>query len=414
MKSISEINEKISRGEAVVFTADEFKRMVRGGEEIHADDVDVVTTATCAVMSGTAAILVVPVAERGAFERAEEAWLNGVPAFPGPCPNERLGVVDLIVYGTAHASRSYGGGHLFRDLVEGKPVHVRVRAGGRFFEREITMDEVPFARMFTTRSAFKNYAAFVNPKAGTVKTIFSVTGLRGPLREATVSGSGEVNPLENDPDMRTIGLATRVLVNGAVGYVVGEGTRSSRERPNISVVADMKGMKPEFMGGFVTSGGPECITSIAVPIPVLDEEVLEKLKVLDENVKLPVMDVHTRTQIAETSYYSVWHGVDLEVRFNMEKCEECLRGECEAEKYCPTQAFSRGRIDKSRCFNCCTCLYVCPEQEFKGCGSILVNGEKVPIVLRQSNRSRANTLSRMLKRMIEKGEFLLAEHTPLR
>ncbi|MHA1607417.1 MAG: homocysteine biosynthesis protein [Candidatus Freyarchaeota archaeon] len=57
-----------------------------------------------------------------------------------------------------------------------------------------------------------------------VETIFSVTGLRGPLVKATVSGSGEVNPLENDPLLRTIGVGARVLINGAIGYVVGEGT----------------------------------------------------------------------------------------------------------------------------------------------------------------------------------------------
>nr|MDO8062344.1 homocysteine biosynthesis protein [Candidatus Freyrarchaeum guaymaensis] len=95
MRSIDEINEKIRRGEAVVLTAEELKGMVRKGEAVRLEDVDVVTTATCGLMSGTAAILTVPVAERGAFDRAEEAWLNGVPAIPGPCPNERLGMVDL-------------------------------------------------------------------------------------------------------------------------------------------------------------------------------------------------------------------------------------------------------------------------------------------------------------------------------
>ncbi len=415
MRSIDEINEKIRRGEAVVLTAEELKGMVRKGETVRLEDVDVVTTATCGLMSGTAAILTVPVAERGAFDRAEEAWLNGVPAIPGPCPNERLGMVDLIVYGTAHASRNYGGGHLFRDLVEGKPVNVKVRAGGRVFERDVTLSEMPFARMFTTRTAFKNYAAFVNTREGSVKTIFSVTGLKGPLREATVSGTGEVNPLENDPEMRTVGVGTRILVNGGVGYVVGEGTRSSREHPNLSVVAEMKGMKPEFMGGFVTSSGPECITSIAVPIPVLDEEVLENLKVLDEDVRLPVVDVHSRLPIAESSYAQVWQGAELEVRFDTGKCADCKLSVCKAEKYCPTGAFSRVKgIDKRRCANCCTCLYVCPEQDFKGCGSIKAMGREIPIVLRQSNRSRANLLARRLKRLIEAGEFLLAKPTPLR
>ncbi|MEM4447342.1 MAG: methanogenesis marker 16 metalloprotein [Candidatus Jordarchaeales archaeon] len=405
MKNIDEINAKILSGDAVVLTAEELKRMIRGGEEVRAEDIDVVTTATCAVMSGTAAILVIPVAERGAFERAEMAWLNGVPAFPGPCPNERLGVVDVIVYGTASASRDYGGGHLFRDLVEGKTVEVRVEAEGRFFEREVTLADISFARMFTTRSAFRNYAAMVNTRGGVVKTIFSVTGLRGPLMEATVSGSGEVNPIENDPALRTIGVGTRVLLNGAVGYIVGEGTRSSAECPNVSVVAEMRDMDPEFMGGFVTSAGPECITSVAVPIPVLDEQVFRGLKVLDEEIKLPVKDVNTRVEIAESSYARVWQDAPLEVKFDAGKCRRCtLR--CEVEEVCPTRAFSRGRIDRRRCFNCLTCVHLCPMQE-KEYAAIEVEGVKVPIVLRQSDRSRANRLAMKLKRMIEAGKFLL-------
>ncbi|MEM3665357.1 MAG: methanogenesis marker 16 metalloprotein [Candidatus Jordarchaeales archaeon] len=411
MRSVEEINARILSGDAVVLTAEELKRMIRSGEEVRADEVDVVTTATCAVMSGTAAILVIPVSERGVFERAEMVWLNGVPALPGPCPNERLGAVDVVVYGTAGASREYGGGHLFRELVEGESVEVRVEAGGRVFEREVTLSDISFARMFTTRSAFRNYAAMVNPREGVVKTIFSVTGLRGPLVEATVSGSGEVNPLENDPALRVIGVGTRILLNGAVGYVVGEGTRSSVEHPNISAVADMKGMNPEFMGGFVTSAGPECITSIAVPIPVLDEQVLRGLMVLDENVKLPVRDIHTRVEIAESNYACVWQGAPLEVKFDARKCEGCTMEVCEAEMMCPTRAFSRGRINRRKCFNCLTCIHLCPEQD-KIYSTIEVNGRTVPIVLRQSNRSRANMLATRLKKMIEAGEFLLT--SPLR
>ncbi|NLZ30595.1 MAG: methanogenesis marker 16 metalloprotein, partial [Methanomicrobiales archaeon] len=86
MKTIADIDEKIRDGSAVVYTATEFKRLVREGVDISAADVDVVTTGTCGVMSGTTAVLSVPVTGPGVFERAEKAWLNGVPCMPGPCP----------------------------------------------------------------------------------------------------------------------------------------------------------------------------------------------------------------------------------------------------------------------------------------------------------------------------------------
>ena len=54
-KTIAEINRKPKDGEAVVMTAVEFKNEVRAGRRFTPEDVDVVTTATRGVMSGTSA-----------------------------------------------------------------------------------------------------------------------------------------------------------------------------------------------------------------------------------------------------------------------------------------------------------------------------------------------------------------------
>jgi len=414
-RSIPEINERIKRGDVVVLTAEEFKKEVReGATEDVLREVDVVTTATCGLMSGTAAIFSLEVAQRGEFERVLRAWFNGVPAFPGPCPNERLGVLDAIVFGTAHseADEKYGGGHLFQDLVAGKAVEVefeaRTASGGKArFRRTATLEEFNFARLFTTRSAFRNYMCFVNPSAETVRTIFSVSGLRGPFVEASVCGCGELNPLENDPEMRVIRVGSRILVNAATGFVVGEGTRSTPERRNISVVADMKGMDAEFMGGFVTSAGTECITSIAVPIPVLNDAILECLKVLDDAINMPIAEIQRRTEIGESDYGCVWQGTSLEIIYEKEKC--IRHEECVVERFCPTRAFERSSgLNRERCFNCGFCVFACEGGAFKGeLGSVFVAGRKVPITLRLSNRAKARKLCMLLKKRIEEGEFLL-------
>ena len=412
MKSVEEINDKIEKEEAIIVTAQEFKAKIRKNEVVKAKDVDVVTTATCALMSGTAAILSIPVAERGAFETAHKIWLNGVPAYPGPCPNERLGIVDVVVYGTAHSisqPRRYGGGHLFRELVEGKEVEVKVENNsGKMFMNRIRINDLKTARMFTTRSAFKNYMAFLNSKEDEVESIFSVTKLKGPYKEISVSGCGEINPIENDPKLRTIGVGTKVLLNGAPGHIIGEGTRSSEGKPNLSIVADMFEMDPMFMGGFKTSKGPECITSVAIPIPVLDEEVLSNLKIMDENIELPIADIHDRIPFAESNYAEVWRNADLEICFDATRC----RGHeiCEVERYCPTNAFVKSRsIDKNRCFNCGACVYLCPEHAFLGnLGSIEIERD-ISITLRQSDRMRADNLCHRLKKMIQKKQFLLVE-----
>ena len=130
IRSIEEINEKIKGGNATVLTAEEVSRLVRENNPPIAEDVDVVTTGTCGIMSGTAAVLHVPVAEPGAFKKAKKIFLNGVPGFPGPCPNEWLGSVDMIIYGTSHSiyDDNYGGGFLFKDIVGGQEIEVEMES----------------------------------------------------------------------------------------------------------------------------------------------------------------------------------------------------------------------------------------------------------------------------------------------
>jgi putative methanogenesis marker 16 metalloprotein len=308
--------------------------MVLDGQTIIANDVDVVTTGTFGVMSGTMAVMMVPVAEKCSFEKADSIWLNGVPAQPGPCPNERLGVVDLIINGTSHADDRYGGGHLFRDLVKGKEIDVFVEAHGRTYENRVTLEDIDFARIITTRLAFKNYHALINPTATTISTIFSVTGLTGPFTETSVSGCGEINPLQNDPSHRIIGIGTRVLLNGAPGYIMGKGTRSSPDKPNVSAFADMRRIDPDMMGGMKTSHGPECLTSLAVPIPVLDEEIILGLKILDRDVPLPVSDINGRAAHTKVNYGHIWEGTDKVIRVDKDRCLN--HPDCPAMRTCPT------------------------------------------------------------------------------
>lgn len=407
MKTIEEINEKIARNEATVLTAAELKSMVRDGQKVTVDDVDVVTTGTFGVMSGTMAVMMVPVAAKNSFEKADAIWLNGVPAQPGPCPNERLGVVDLVINGTSHADDSYGGGHLFRDLVKGKEIDIFVEAHGRTYENRVTLDEIDFARIITTRLAFKNYHAIINPTATTISSIFSVTGLTGPFTETTVSGCGEINPLQNDPSHRIIGVGTRVLLNGAPGYIMGKGTRASPDKPNISAFADMKGMDPHMMGGMKTSHGPECLTSLAVPIPILDEEILTGLKILDHDVPLPVSDVNGRTAHSKVNYGHIWNNnTDKAIRVDKDRCLK--HPDCPAMRTCPTEAISdRFIINRDLCINCGTCTLQCPGGVFRArLGSIEIDEGTIPISLRQSDRVRAEKLCTMLKDRILNQKFV--------
>ncbi|HOB60251.1 MAG TPA: methanogenesis marker 16 metalloprotein [Methanoregulaceae archaeon] len=407
MKSIDEINHKISLGEAAVLTAAELKRQVADGEHLTVSDVDVVTTATFGIMSGTLALLHIPVSDPGTFHHAEKAWLNGVPAIPGPCPNERLGLVDLVVFGTSQANQSYGGGHLFRDLVEGKEVEVIVETSGRQISRNVTLAEVGLARIVTTRSAYKNYLALVNRNQGAERTIFSVKGISGPCREVSVSGCGDINPLQNDPQGRVIGVGSRVLLNGGTGYIMGPGTRSTQEHPNIAACADMKRMVPEMMGGFVTSDGPECITSLGAAIPVLDDAILDSILVTNAGIPLPIADIEGRIVFTSSHYGEVWDHTDLEITYSPEACLQCEP--CQAAAVCPTRAIIPGeRIDPLHCVHCGTCLQECIGGAFSGnLGTITVDTRQIPITCRQSSREHALRICDHLKVLVTEGKFNL-------
>ncbi|MDD1721068.1 MAG: methanogenesis marker 16 metalloprotein [Euryarchaeota archaeon] len=409
LRTIAEINRKITAGDVVVCTASEFCDMVRADEDVR--DVDVITSGTKGIMSGTYATLSFKATEANAFETARAVWLNGVPALVGPCPNERLGWLDLMVFGTAvsRSDQKYGGGHLFKDIIKRKNIEFEIITDSeQRLEGQITLDDMQFATLSATRNVFKNYSAFVNPNEGCVKSIFSVTCLEGPFKEASFCGCGEINPLEKDPGFETIGIGTKALFNGAVGYITGAGTRSSVQRPNLSGYAQLNGMDPRYIGGFNTSAGPDVLCSWAIPIPITNQRVLENAKRTDDDIPLPIVDVNGRRTIGYARYSDVWKRRRAVITYRKEACLTCEH--CHVEDCCPTGAFkTSGGINQYECMRCGACLVVCPCGAFGGdLGSIPLNDMQIPVTLRQSDRHNAERLMRDLKARIERGEFLLS------
>jgi len=417
--SLEELNRKIEKREAVVMTAQELCDLVRSGENIRFGDVDVVTCATKGIMSGTMVVLTVPVSGQKDFRKASSLHLNDVPCHVGPCPNEYLGMVDAVLFGTSHSisdPEHYGGGHVIRELVDGRQVDVRVETDdGRIIETDVTLDDLKYARMVGTRHAFRNYLAFTNPSGKAVNTIFSVLPFMPGYGEATFCGCGELNPLEKDPGFLAMGPGTPILLNGAIGTIIAEGTRSFPGKPNMLTSAPLKGMRPEYCGGFVTSAGPEVIASLAAAIPVLTPEMLEHLKRTDVDIPMKLTDVVGRGEISGTYRYGdVWHG-NYEVRFRGDKCIHCPQ--CPVEEKCPTLAYSAeaNELDRSLCFNCGACVNLCPHGTFEcDLGNLPNRGDLpdhidgIPVTLRQSDRPGANRLAGELRRMLENGEFKLA------
>ncbi len=165
-RKLSDIRKKIIKGTAKVYTVQDLIDRINNNEKIQFEDVDVVTTATKALMSGIAGIFSFRLSPPKTVRKFIDVSLNGISAFPGPCPNEFLGIVDLILYGTAQSNtiENYSGGILFRDLVEGKEVEIIAKGEeGEIIEKKITLNDMQFARMMGTRQAIRNYFAMINP-----------------------------------------------------------------------------------------------------------------------------------------------------------------------------------------------------------------------------------------------------------
>jgi Uncharacterized conserved protein len=171
----------------------------------------------------------------------------------------------------------------------------------------------------------------------------------------------------------------------------------------------MNGMDPLMMGGFITSDGPECLTSVAAAIPVLDSGSLDGLMVLDEEIPLPVADISNRQPIGESNYGRIWRETDRAVRIHPDRCLDCTP--CTAHSICPAGAIEEGHtINRSLCLACGACASACEGGVFSiDLGAIQIGDDEIPVTLRQSDRTRAERLCRRLADRIREGSFFLRE-----
>ena len=99
------------------------------------------------------------------------------------------------------------------------------------------------------------------------------------------------------------GVGTRILLGGGVGYVAWHGTQHNpdalrsengvprRGAGTLSVIGDLKQMKPAWLRGTSMLGyGTTLTVGIAVPIPVLSEEIIRYATVKDEDIFAAVVD----------------------------------------------------------------------------------------------------------------------------
>ena len=326
-KTYAEINEKIRKGQAVVVTAEEIISIVEEqGAEAAAEKVDVVTTATFGPMCSSGVFL--NFGHTDPPRRMKRVWLNDVPAYAG------IAAVDAYLGAPEESEEPkgaalYGGAHVIQELLEGRRVHLRALGTGtdcyplREWESDITLEELNEAILYNPRNAYQNYAAATNTSDDTLYTYMGV--LLPHAANITYSTSGELSPLLNDPEYRTLGIGTRIFLGGAVGYIAGPGTQHnpSRERlPNgvpvggagtLSVTGNLKEMSPDFIQAAVFEKyGVSMFVGIGVPIPVLDADMANRLAVRDADIYTTLVDygvpARSRPTLARVNYAQLKSG----------------------------------------------------------------------------------------------------------
>ncbi len=310
-KTYQEINEKIRSGKVVVVTADEIVDMVKDhGPVAAAKHVDVVTTGTFAPMCSSGAFI--NFGHTAPTIKASKVWLNKVPAYAGiaavdcyigatePCEDDPLNKVYPGEF-------NYGGGHVIQDLVAGKKVHLRAESYGtdcypnRSVEKEISLRTLPQATLCNPRNGYQNYNCAINL---TDRTIYTYMGpLKPKAANANYCSAGQLSPLFNDPHYKTIGLGTRIFLGGAQGYVTWYGTQHNptqkRTRKGIPVkpagtlwvMGDLKKMKAKWLVGMSILGyGCSLAVGLGIPIPILNEKIVQYTAVSDEDLFTQVVD----------------------------------------------------------------------------------------------------------------------------
>jgi len=319
-KTYQEINEKIRSGKVVVVTAEEIIDIVKNEGPVEAaKHIDVVTTGTFAPMCSSGAFInfghSVPTI------KASKVWMNKVTAYGGvaavdcyigatePCEDDPLNKVYPGEF-------KYGGGHVIQDLVAGKKVHLKATAYGtdcypnRMIEKEITLRKLPQATLCNPRNGYQNYNCAVNL---TNKTIYTYMGVLKPKAgNANYCSAGQLSPLFNDPYYKTIGLGTRIFLGGGEGYVTWYGTqhkpsvkRTKKGVPltpagTLWVMGDLKKMSPNWLVGVSLQGyGCSLAVGLGIPIPILNEEIVQYTAISDEDLFTQIVDYG----------YDYWNGI---------------------------------------------------------------------------------------------------------
>ena len=315
MRTVDQINYKISQSRAVAWTSEELKIKVKEiGVKEAFKQVDVITTGTFEPMESSGVII--NLGHTDPPIKIHQCWLDGVPAYAG------FGAVDLYLGAGAipespseiadlsspeQSSRLRGGGQVIEDLIAGKSVNLRAKGivtdcyPRASFEISITKDKINQFYLFNPRNLYQNFIVGVN---GGDRPLYTYLGpLQPRLANAVYSNPGAISPLFNDPDLQLIGIGSKIFLGGGIGFIAWEGTQHfplQKRLPNrtpigpaatLALIGDAKQMDARWVRGcYFKNYGSSLMLGVGVALPVLSEEVIIKSSVTDQDLVAPVVD----------------------------------------------------------------------------------------------------------------------------
>ncbi len=313
-QTIAEINEKIIAQTAKVLTAKELKQLVQEvGIKQAATQVDVITTGTFEPMEASGAII--NLGHTDPPIKIRSCWLDGISAYGG------FGAVDLYLGASQEPDSELavgrGGGHVIADLIAGKSINLRIigqpndcypRAS---FETTITKDSINQFYLFNPRNLHQNFIAGVN---GGDRSLYTYLGeLKPRLGNVVYANPGVTAPLWNDPDLRLIGVGTKIFLGGSIGYVAWEGTQHfplQKRQPNrtpiapaatLALIGDAKTMDANWVRGcYFRNYGAALMLGVGIPLPVIDEEVVARAAISDAEIMTTVIDFAIARRVRPT------------------------------------------------------------------------------------------------------------------
>ncbi|HHP7232201.1 MAG TPA: homocysteine biosynthesis protein [Xenococcaceae cyanobacterium] len=326
MRTIAEINDKILTGQAIAWTVAELKAKIQDiGVKQAFQTVDVICTGTFEPMESSGAII--NLGHTDPPIKISQCWFDGVPAYAG------FGAVDLYLGATAltdyttneikdidpnsRINFKRGGGHVIEDLIAGKSITFKALGQPtdcypkESFENTINKNTINQFYLFNPRNLYQNFIVGVN---GSDRPLYTYLGTLQPrLGNAVYSNPGAISPLLNDPDLKLIGIGTKIWLGGGVGYVAWEGTQHfprQKRLPNrtpigpaatVALIGDAKQMKAHWVRGcYFQNYGASLMLGVGVPLPVLQEEVIVHCAVQDRDIVAPVIDFSIPRRVRPT------------------------------------------------------------------------------------------------------------------